>query len=120
MYKLPWYFLTSLESTGPSVKKYFKINIQDGRPSWISDWKDFNYFLSTSSPDSFYQVLSLSVQEKHNIDFQDGRLGNYFGFLNRIILAIFDLQVAPTLPSKFQVNSPFGSREAVQNRFFRW
>ena len=35
------------------------------------------------------------------------------------ILAIFDLQVTPMLPSKFGVNWPFGSGEA-KNRFSRW
>ena len=41
------------------------------------------------------------------------------GFLNGTILAIFDLQVTPMLPSKFGVNWPFGSGEA-KNRFSRW
>ena len=36
-----------------------------------------------------------------------------------MILAIFDLQVTPMLPSKFGVNWPFGSGEA-KNRFSRW
>ena len=35
------------------------------------------------------------------------------------LLATFDLQVAPILPTKFQVNWLFGSGEA-QNRFSRW
>ena len=30
-----------------------------------------------------------------------------------------DLQVAPILPTKFQVNWPFASGEEVQNRFLR-
>ena len=32
-----------------------------------------------------------------------------------MILAIFDLQVAPMLPSKFGVNWPFGSGEEAKN-----
>ena len=36
---------------------------------------------------------------------------------DRIILAIFDLQVTPMLPSKFGVNWPFGSGEEAKNRF---
>ena len=36
-----------------------------------------------------------------------------------IILAVFDQYVALILPTKFQVNWPFGSRE-VQNRLSRW
>ena len=35
-------------------------------------------------------------------------------------LAIFDLQVTPMLPTKFQVNWPFGSGEEAKNRFSRW
>ena len=37
-----------------------------------------------------------------------------------MILAIFDLQVTPILPVKFQVNGPFYSGEEVKNRFSRW
>ena len=36
------------------------------------------------------------------------------------MVAIFDLQVTPMLPTKFQINKPFGSREEVKNRFSRW
>ena len=35
------------------------------------------------------------------------------------ILAIFDLQVTPMLPTKFGINWPFGSEEA-KYRFSRW
>ena len=44
----------------------------------------------------------------------------HLGFLLRIILAIFDLQVSPVLPAMFGVNWPFGLGEEVQNRFSRW
>ena len=37
-----------------------------------------------------------------------------------MILAIFDLQVIPMLPTKFQVNWLFGSGEEAKNRFSRW
>ena len=36
-----------------------------------------------------------------------------------MILAVFDLQVALIIPTKFQVNRPFGSEDA-HNRFSRW
>ena len=36
-----------------------------------------------------------------------------------MILAVFDLQVAPILPTKFRVNWPFGSGEEVQ-QFVKW
>ena len=45
----------------------------------------------------------LSFQEK-NIDFQNGGHGGHLGFWIRMILAIFDLQVTPMLPTKFLVN----------------
>ena len=62
--------------------------------------------------------MGLSVQEKkRKIDFQDG---GYVVFPISMILAIFDLQVTPMLPSKFGVNWPFGSGEEVKNRFSRW
>ena len=36
-----------------------------------------------------------------------------------MILAIFDLQVIPMLPTKFGVNWPFGSGEEAKNRFLK-
>ena len=61
------------------------------------------------------ESIGLSVQEKkRKIDFQDG---GHLGFPISMILAIFDLQVTPMLPSKFGVNWPFGSGEEAKNRF---
>ena len=37
-----------------------------------------------------------------------------------MILAIFDLQITPILPTKFQVNGPFSSEEERKNKFLRW
>ena len=37
-----------------------------------------------------------------------------------MILAIFHLQVTRVLPTKFQVNWPFGSGEEAKNRLLRW
>ena len=76
----------------------------------------------------------LSVQEEQKIDFQDDSYGSYLekidcqddnsgshlGFFIEIILAIFDLQVIPMLPTKFQVNWHFCSEEEAKNRFSRW
>ena len=42
------------------------------------------------------------------------------GFPIKMILAIFDLQVTPMLPTKFPVNWPFASGEEAKNRFSRW
>ena len=43
----------------------------------------------------------------------------HLGFLIRTILAIFDLQVVPILPTKFRVSWPFISGGEAQNRFFK-
>ena len=45
------------------------------------------------------------------LDLQDGRHGGHLGFTIVTILAILDLQVTPTIPTKFEVNRPFGSEE---------
>ena len=41
------------------------------------------------------------------IDFQDDHHGSHLGFPIETILAIFDLQVTPMLPTKIRVNWPF-------------
>ena len=53
------------------------------------------------------------------IDFQDGGHGGHRGNTIGTILAIFDLQVTPMLPSKFGVKWPFDSGEEAKNRFSR-
>ena len=66
------------------------------------------------------ESIGLSVQEKkRKIDFQDGGHGGHLGLPIGTILAIFDLQVTPMLPSKFGVNWPFSSGEEGKNRFSR-
>ena len=44
----------------------------------------------------------LVQEEKRKIDFQDGYHGGHLRFPIRKILAIFDLQVTPILPTKFR------------------
>ena len=67
------------------------------------------------------ESIDLSVQaKKQKIYFQDGCHGSHLGFLIGTILAIFDLQVTPMLPSKFGVNWSFGSGKEAKNRFSRW
>ena len=46
--------------------------------------------------------------------------GSQLGFTIGTIVAIFDLRVAPMLPTKFRVNWPFCSGEEAKNRFSRW
>ena len=61
------------------------------------------------------ESIGLSVQEKkQNID------GSHLGFTIRTILAIFELQVTPMLPTMFGVNWLLGSGEEAKNRFSRW
>ena len=67
------------------------------RPSWIYDPHNFSCF--------DLELTGLSVQEKkRKIDFQDGCHGGHLGFPIGMILAIFNLQVTPMLPTKFVVN----------------
>ena len=64
------------------------------------------------------ESIGLSVQEKkQKIDFQDGC---HLGFPIGTILAIFDLQVTPMLPTMFGVKWLLGSGEEAKNRFSRW
>ena len=65
-----------------------------------------------------FKSIGLFVQEKKaKIDLNDD---GYFGFSMATVLAIFYLQVTPMLPTKFQVNWPFGSGIEAKNRFSRW
>ena len=48
--------------------------------------------------------IGLLVQMKQKIDFQDGHHGGHLGIGIEKILAIFNLQVNPMNPNKFQVN----------------
>ena len=89
------------------------------RPSWISDRNDFSYFWSISHPNASYQVWS-QLAFGFRMRSENSCQGVHLGFLIGTILAIFDLQVTPMLPSKFGVNWPFGSGEEVKNRFSRW
>ena len=72
-----------------------------------SDW--FQLFLIYKSPWCFlpsFKSIGLTVQEmKRKTDFLIGTIS-----------AVFDLQVTPMLPTKFQVNWPFGSGEAKKKK----
>ena len=52
--------------------------------------------------------------------FVPGRGTTDANFQIETTLTIFDLQVIPMLPTKFQVNWPFGSGEEAKKRFSRW
>ena len=83
--------------------------------------EQFKLFLIYKSPQWFLPCLDsigFWVQEKkRKIDFQDDCHGGHLGFQIGMILAIFDLQVTPMLPSKFRVNWNFGSGEEAKNSF---
>ena len=51
------------------------------------------------------------------MDLQECCHGGHSGSPIGTILAIFDLQVTLMLPSKFEVNWPFGSGEEAKNNF---
>ena len=91
------------------------LDFQSARFSLVLIYKSLRCFLAS------LEATDLSVQEKkRKIDFQDCGHGGHLGFPIGTILAIFDLQVTPMLPSKFGVNWPFGSGEEAKNRFSRW
>ena len=54
------------------------------------------------------------------IDFQEGGQGGHLGLSIGMILAIFDLQVTPMLPTMFGVNWLLGLGEEAKNSFSRW
>ena len=62
------------------------------RPCWISDGKDFSYFLSTSHTDSSYQVSSnwlFGSGEEIQNRFSNGGHGGHLGFQIGMTLVIF-------------------------------
>ena len=60
---------------------------------------------------SFKSFGHLVQEKKRKIDFQDGRHGGHLGVPIRTILTIFDIQATMMLPTKFDVDWPFDSRE---------
>ena len=54
--------------------------------------------------------------EDQKIDLQDG---GHLGFPIRTILATFNLQITPMLPTKFHVSWPVVLEEEAKNRFSR-
>ena len=79
------------------------------------------FFCYTSHPDASYQDPSQLGfwfrRRSEKLDFQDGHHGGQLRLLIGTILAIFDLQVIPKLPTKFQVNWPFSAGEEARNKF---
>ena len=61
--------------------------------------------------------LAFQLSKILNTDFKDGRHGGHLGLPIRTILAIFDVQVTPMLPIKFQVNWPLVSGAKAKKIF---
>ena len=106
-FQVSWPFIS-----GEDVKNRFS-RWQPLWPCWISNWNDFSSFLFTSHPDASFQVSSQFAfqfrRRSEKLDFQDDGHGHHLGFPIRTILATFDLQVTPMLPS--QLAFQFGRSE---------
>ena len=63
---------------------------------------------------------SYSTCSRFEIDFQDGNHGGHLGFPVGMILAIFNLQVDPTLPIQFESIGLTVQEVEVENKFSRW
>ena len=100
---------------GLSVQEKFKTDFQESklwRPSCISDWNVFCYFLSTSHSDAFYEVSSqLAIRFRRRSAKDSGHRG-HLGFQIRMILAYFLSTSHPD--ASYQVSSqlvfPFNRR----------
>ena len=76
---------------------------------WVSNPNDFSH------PYSSYQVSSqLTFWFRRR---SKNTHGHRLGFQIGTILAIFDLQITPMLPTNFQASWPFGSGEEDKIRF---
>ena len=62
-------------------------------------------------------VVLLVQEKKRKIGLQDGGHVGHLEFPIGTILVIFDLQVTPMAPTKFQVNWPFSSGEEAKIDF---
>ena len=80
-------------------------------PSRISYRNNLSYFCSTNHPNASHQV---------QVNWPFGSGEGKIRFPIGKIIAIFDLQVTPMLPTKFQVSWLFSSGEEAKNRFSRW
>ena len=123
IYKSPLYFLSSSQLTFQFLRSSKHSRWRLWWPSWISNLNYFSFFFIYRPPWYFqwsFESIGLSVEENNfGIDFQDASCGGHLGILIKMFLAIFDLQVALILPTKFPVKRHFHSGE-VQNRFSRW
>ena len=112
LYRLPDYQINCWTlGSGEEVQNRFQRQ-RLRRHLIISDQNDFSNFdlLPRCFLSSFKSVGLLFQEKKRKIDFQDKI---HLGFPIGTILATFYLQVTPKLPTKFHVNWPFSSGEAI-------
>ena len=115
-------FLPSFKSIGLSVQeKKQKIDFEDGRYSF-SDCNDLANF-DTGHPDASHQISSeIAFRFRRKSEKQIFKMAAMATILDFRLnhLSYFWSAVTPMLPTKFQVNWPFGSGEEEKNRFSRW
>ena len=94
------------------------------RPFWILKRNDFINFESPCLPQYLPQsfgLIRLTVWKQMSFeDFQDGHHGGPLWYRNETILAILNLHVAPTPPTKFWRNLTYHSGADAVWRFTRW
>ena len=65
----------------------------------ISRCRYFDLQVTEMLPTEFQANRPFGSGEEAKIDFQDGRHGSHLGFPNGTVLAIFELQATPMLPT---------------------
>ena len=77
-------------------------------PSGVFNLNHFSYFWCTSHPDASKFQVNWPVESGEEVKKRFSRWchGSHLGFFIKTILAIFDLQVTPMLPTKFWVKWP--------------
>ena len=107
IYKSPWCFLASLESTGLSVQeKMQKIDFHDGGHLAFpigTIWAIFDLQVILMLPSKFRVNWPFGSGEEAKNRFSRWQHWWHLGFPIGTILAIFDLQVTPMLPTKYQL-----------------
>ena len=93
-FQVNWHF-----DSGEEVQNRFS-RWRPGWPALITNWNNFSFLdlqVTLILPTKFQVNWPLS-----STDFQDGGCDSHLGFPIGMILAIFDPQIAPILPTKFQ------------------
>ena len=105
-----YFFLsTSCQDTSYPVSNQMAFQFRRSTKSISKNGCDLEFLIGMILASLIYKSpFSLLVQkQKREINFQEGHHNSHLGFLTETILAIFNLQVAPILPTKFGVYWPF-------------